>query len=192
MLLVANLASTKGCKRKLKIIETLASGYSSESSQRELSNEYQYDRVKMGFKNVCVLVLWTKVASALEGLRGCFRLLRHFKLATHDWSLLWQKSYDNQSFKHSALSACKYLKYMVIHHSSTHNCQRILIEYKHKPPLVPKYILEWNSSYGHVYISAICITDFKANPTYQMESMRDGDCACPAVRVSFQSILIDL
>ena len=51
------------------MIETLAHGYSSESTPRELSNEYQHDRVKMFFKNLCVLVLWTKVASALEGLK---------------------------------------------------------------------------------------------------------------------------
>ena len=49
--------------------ETLANGYSYESTQRELSNEYQYDRVSMVFKDICVLVLWTKVALALEGLR---------------------------------------------------------------------------------------------------------------------------
>ena len=48
--------------------ETLANGYSSESTQRELSDEYQHDRVVMIFKNLCILVLWTKVASALEGL----------------------------------------------------------------------------------------------------------------------------
>ena len=52
------------------MVETLANGYSSESTQRELSNEYQQDMVKMVFKNLCVLVLWTKEASALEGLRG--------------------------------------------------------------------------------------------------------------------------
>ena len=45
-------------------------GYSSESTKRELSNEYQHDRVKMVFKNLCTLVLWTKVASALEGLKN--------------------------------------------------------------------------------------------------------------------------
>ena len=50
------------------MIETLPNGYSSESTQRELSNEYQNDRVKMVFKKNCVLVLWTKVVSALEGL----------------------------------------------------------------------------------------------------------------------------
>ena len=43
--------------------ETLAHGYSSESS-----NEYQHDRVKMFFKSNCILVLWMKVASALEGM----------------------------------------------------------------------------------------------------------------------------
>ena len=48
--------------------ETLAHGYSSESTQRELSNEYQYDRVYMVFQDLCVLVLWTRVAIALEGL----------------------------------------------------------------------------------------------------------------------------
>ena len=50
--------------------ETLANGYSSKSTQRELSNEYQHDRVYMVFKNLCALVLWTKVASALEGLNA--------------------------------------------------------------------------------------------------------------------------
>ena len=49
--------------------ETLANGYSYESAQRELSNEYQHDRVQMVIKNLCVIVLGMKVASALEGLR---------------------------------------------------------------------------------------------------------------------------
>ena len=48
--------------------ETLANGYSNERTQQELSNEYQYDRVKMVFKDFSVLGLWIKVASALEGL----------------------------------------------------------------------------------------------------------------------------
>ena len=51
-----------------KMIETLEHGYSSEGTQRELINEYQHDRVKVIFKNSCVLVLWLKIASALEGL----------------------------------------------------------------------------------------------------------------------------
>ena len=41
--------------------ETQAYGCSSESAQQEVSNEYQYDRVKM---------VRTKVALALEGLKG--------------------------------------------------------------------------------------------------------------------------
>ena len=48
--------------------ETLANGYSSDSTHRELSNEYEHDRVWTFFKYRCVLVLWTKVASALEWL----------------------------------------------------------------------------------------------------------------------------
>ena len=52
----------------------LASGYSSVSTQLD-SNEYQYNMVKMFFRNLCVLVLWTKVASALEGLSIAYRLL---------------------------------------------------------------------------------------------------------------------
>ena len=48
--------------------ETLAHGYSFESTQRELSNEYLHDRVQMVFKNLFILVRWTKLASALEGL----------------------------------------------------------------------------------------------------------------------------
>ena len=35
--------------------ETLTRGYSSESAQGELSNEYQHDRVKMVFKNLCMV-----------------------------------------------------------------------------------------------------------------------------------------
>ena len=69
MLLVANLANTKWCEKALKITETLTNGYSSESTQRALSNEYQHNRFWMVFKDFYVFVLWTKVVSALEGLR---------------------------------------------------------------------------------------------------------------------------
>ena len=68
MLLVAHLANTILCKKNRKMNENLAHGYSSESTQWELSNEYQHDRVWMFFEKVCFLVLWTNVASALEGL----------------------------------------------------------------------------------------------------------------------------
>ena len=65
LLLVTYLAIAKKNK---KMIETLANGYSSESTPQELSNEYQHDRVWMVPKKVCAFVLWTIVASALEGL----------------------------------------------------------------------------------------------------------------------------
>ena len=45
MLVVANLAKIQNDTKTLKMTETLANGYSSESTQRELSNEYQDDRV---------------------------------------------------------------------------------------------------------------------------------------------------
>ena len=71
MLLVANLANTKLCRKHKKITETLAHGYSSESTMRELSNEYQHERVQMLSKNLCILMFRTKVASALEGPKFC-------------------------------------------------------------------------------------------------------------------------
>ena len=42
---MANLADTKNEAKNLKIIETLAPGFSLESTPWELSNEYQHDRV---------------------------------------------------------------------------------------------------------------------------------------------------
>ena len=45
VLLVANFANTKWCVNPKKITETLAHGYSYESTQRERSNEYRLDRV---------------------------------------------------------------------------------------------------------------------------------------------------
>ena len=58
---------------------TLANGYSFESTQRELSNEYQHDRVWMLFRNLCVRVLWTKVVSALKGLKPSSTWFWHVK-----------------------------------------------------------------------------------------------------------------
>ena len=49
--------------------ESLAHGYSSESAQQKLSNEYQHDMVQRVFEDVCIIMLWTKVA--LEGLIAC-------------------------------------------------------------------------------------------------------------------------
>ena len=48
--------------------ETIANGYSFESTQREPSNEYQHDRVKLISTILCFLVHWMKVTSATGGL----------------------------------------------------------------------------------------------------------------------------
>ena len=61
----------KSCRKT----ETVARVQSSESTLRELcrvSNEYQHDRIKRIFNNLCVLVLWTKVASVLKELKGVY------------------------------------------------------------------------------------------------------------------------
>ena len=57
-------------RKTLRITVTLANGYSFESTQRELSNEYQHDRVWMVFKDFYVFVLRTKVASAWGGSKA--------------------------------------------------------------------------------------------------------------------------
>ena len=67
-LLVANFANPKSFKIPEHLMATLAYGYSSESTL--LSNKYQNDRVKMVFKNRCILILGVKVALALEELRA--------------------------------------------------------------------------------------------------------------------------
>ena len=67
MLLVANLAITKWCEICWNLTETLAHGYSSDSTQQEPSDEYMAGFIKF-FKYFCALVPLTKVASALKGL----------------------------------------------------------------------------------------------------------------------------
>ena len=67
----------KMAKKNLKNDQTLANGYPSERTRRELSNEYQHDRVSMIFKNLCVIMLWMKVASALKGLNTFLHLLHY-------------------------------------------------------------------------------------------------------------------
>ena len=44
--------------------ETLANGYSSESTLQEQSNEYQQESVHMVFKILCLLVLWGKLPTS--------------------------------------------------------------------------------------------------------------------------------
>ena len=62
--------------KPLEMTETQAHGFSSESYQRHLSNEYQHDTVKIFFKNICILVLWTKAASAMEKAKETGMLFR--------------------------------------------------------------------------------------------------------------------
>ena len=45
MLLVANLTNTKWCKKNKEMPEPLEYGYSPESTQQGLSNEYHHERV---------------------------------------------------------------------------------------------------------------------------------------------------
>ena len=52
-----------------KMTENLAHRYSSESTQQEHSYEYQHGRAKMFLKNLCVILLLTKVALVTEGLK---------------------------------------------------------------------------------------------------------------------------
>ena len=70
LLLVANLANTQWCKKLREMTGNPGTWYSSESTERELSNEYQHDKVGMFFKNLCVRLLWTKKALSLEGLNS--------------------------------------------------------------------------------------------------------------------------
>ena len=76
--------------QKLKKWQALAHGYSSVSTKWELSNEYQHDRGQMVFKNLGMLVLWTKVTLAFWGLFtyiGVFETWPHKKDVHHFWSL---------------------------------------------------------------------------------------------------------
>ena len=66
MLLVANLANTKWCKKPEKWLRPWHMGTHLRVLS-ELSNEYQHDRVLIVFKNLWVIVLWMKLALALEG-----------------------------------------------------------------------------------------------------------------------------
>ena len=53
--------------------ETLAYGYSSERTQRELPNKYQHDRVKMVSKSfTCPYASDESSMTALQQLRGLF------------------------------------------------------------------------------------------------------------------------
>ena len=59
-----------------KMTETLAHGYSPESTQRELSKNTNMKGFRCFFKYLCILVFWKKVASALGGLNYHYMLCR--------------------------------------------------------------------------------------------------------------------
>ena len=69
MLLVANLTHTKWCKKTEKWLKPWHMG----THLRVLCESYPMNANMTGFrwfsKNLCILVLWTEVALALEGLR---------------------------------------------------------------------------------------------------------------------------
>ena len=64
MLLVSNLANTKWCKKPEKWLKPWHLG----SHMRVLEESYPINTKMTGFKILCFLVHWTKVASAMEGL----------------------------------------------------------------------------------------------------------------------------
>ena len=66
---VGQFIQNKIMQKMCKMTGTLANWYSLDSIQKEHSNEYQHDRVKIVFKHLCSLVPRTKVASASKGLR---------------------------------------------------------------------------------------------------------------------------
>ena len=53
------------------MIKILAHGYPSESTlSKRRPIKYQHEKVQMVLEKLCILVLWTKVALALEGLKS--------------------------------------------------------------------------------------------------------------------------
>ena len=79
----ADLVITKGCKKPIRMTETVPHGYPSETTHLELSNKYQHHRVWMVIKNLCILMLWMNVTSPLEGLNAMTKRnskARHSKL----------------------------------------------------------------------------------------------------------------
>ena len=78
MLLMANLANTKWCKKEMA--ETLTHGYSSERTQQELSNEYQHARVQRSLHHRVL----DESSLSIGIFRGIF-LGRHFWVGRFCW-----------------------------------------------------------------------------------------------------------
>ena len=51
---------------------TLSYWYSSDSEQKEISNEYQHDRVYIIVKKVCVVIPWTKSRLSIRMVKCAF------------------------------------------------------------------------------------------------------------------------
>ena len=105
-----------------KLTETLAHGYSSEIIQRELSNEYQRDRVKMIFLFDCSFVYWMKVTSASEALKS-FQCMKFWKKTFYCYHYYYYYYYhyhyyyyyyyhhDHYNYNYHYYYYCYYYKY---------------------------------------------------------------------------------
>ena len=60
--------------------ENLANEYSNESTQGELSNEYQHDRVWMVYKNFVSVCFGRKQPQHWKGYKGCDPLCSCYKM----------------------------------------------------------------------------------------------------------------
>ena len=56
-----------------KMTETLANGYSYESTQQELSNEYQHDRVSMVFEKYLRLCALDERSLSIRRVKSCIK-----------------------------------------------------------------------------------------------------------------------
>ena len=92
-----------------KMTQTLAYGYSSDTL-RELSNEYQHDRVQMLLRTFCIFFSWTKLASVWKGLMnswtGIVELTEKLYMARHQLKKdiilnKWQRLFTHSSKKNS-------------------------------------------------------------------------------------------
>ena len=73
-----------------KWIETQANGYSSESTSRERSNEYQHDRLKMVFKSFVAYLANTKWCKKLNQNPGKWVLIWEYFARVIQWIPTWQ------------------------------------------------------------------------------------------------------
>ena len=92
MLLVTNLANTQGCKKTKKLPKPWQMGtHLRDLNESYPCNEYQHSLDRWFLKNLCILVLWTKVASALDGLTQLFLRVSLEIFNSHNLVLIWQK-----------------------------------------------------------------------------------------------------